>query len=109
MADVSKRLCKGNLTGGGGLVYTVPPNKNTFVKAVTLCNAGGRDLCLLLKFDDVYLIYNHIIKANDTLTVPFLDQIIESGEKISITIVNATGSTGEIKCSYYISGREVDV
>ncbi|UYO04902.1 hypothetical protein [Paenibacillus sp. PSB04] len=109
MADVSKRFGKGLLSTTNTTVYTAPSNKKAIVKAVTICNMGDLDMVFSLRFADTFLAFFHKVKANDTLTVPFLDQILEAGESISASIANVPGKTGTVSGTYYISGREVDV
>lgn len=102
MTDVSKRLAKGSSTTANATsIYTVPAAKRTFIKAITLCSSAATDTMINMKFADVFVIYNHKLKPYDTITVPFMDQIIESGDTIAI---GATPNT----VNYYISGREVD-
>lgn len=104
MADVSKRLGKGTFGTASTTVYTVPTNPaNTaaFIKAITLCNKTATDATVTLLLAGTEVIYQHTIKAKDTITIPFLDQILQAGE----TITGLAGTANAI--NYYISGREV--
>ncbi|BFH65056.1 hypothetical protein [Paenibacillus azoreducens] len=105
MADVSKRLAKGKINGDYSplTIYQVPSGKRTFIKAMTFCNMSNQDIDLSLTFADTDIIKQHKIKGYDTITIPYIDQIIESGEKITISV------SLKLDVSYYISGREVDV
>jgi hypothetical protein len=104
MADVNKRLAKGTLSSAGNVVvYTVPAGKKTFIKAITICNITSTNINFSINLADIPLVSNHTIVASDTITIPFLDQIVESGETLVI------GKTGSPLICYYISGREVDV
>lgn len=109
MADVIKRFGKGVLSTSNTTAYTAPNDKKAIVKAITICNMGDLDMVFNLKFADTFLVFFHKVKANDTLTIPFLDQILENGESITVSINNVPGMTGAVSGSYYISGREVDV
>lgn len=102
MADVSKRFAKGALGTTNISVYTVPAGKTAFLKAMTVCNKTATDATFTIILAGTEIIYQHTLKAKDTLTIPFLDQIIESGE----TITGIASAASAI--NYYISGREVD-
>jgi protein involved in polysaccharide export with SLBB domain len=110
MAEVSKRFAKGHIVGSGTIsdnvvAYTVPENKNSFVKAITLCNPrSALNVRVTVKFAGISLISYYEIKPSDTITIPFIDQILEAGETIEILIQGTT----QFELNYYISGREVD-
>jgi len=99
----NKRLCKGTLSDSSGTLYTVPTNKKTIVKAVTITNKTNTDQVFTLKFAEQEIVYEHTILANDTITIPFIDQILETGETIK-GHANATSAV-----NYYISGKEIDI
>lgn len=112
MADVIKRFAKGYLfsTSPTTSVYKVPTNKSSIVKALTLCaynDVVGQSTKVTLTFADVRILSEYTLKSNDTITVPFIDHILEQSEEIKITVAS-TGSGGAV-LQYYISGREVDV
>lgn len=113
MADVAKRFAKGYLsspTSSMTSVYKVPVNKHAIVKAMTLCaiaDYAGQAPKVTIRFGGTYVLFEYIVKANDTITIPFMDQILEQNEEIDIKI-SSTG-TGGVLIHYYISGREVDV
>ncbi|MBT2761795.1 hypothetical protein [Paenibacillus sp. ISL-20] len=98
MADVAKRLGKGTVSNALVIAYTVPSGTTTMIKAVTLCNTSSTNVLFTLILAGLNVINAHTIKANDTITIPFLDQVLHSGETIEI----ASGSL-----NYYISGKEV--
>lgn len=101
MADISKRLGKGTFGTTSTTVYTTPADTSAFIKAITLCNKTATDATVTLLLAGTEVIYQHTIKAKDTITIPFLDQIIQAGEAI-------TGLAGTANAiNYYISGREV--
>lgn len=101
MAVVSKRLAKGTFSTASATQYTVPTSTTTLVKAITLCNKTASDATVTLLFGGTEVIYQHTIKARDTITIPFLDQILQSTE----TITGLAGTASAI--NYYISGKEV--
>ncbi|RUT36332.1 hypothetical protein EJP77_04930 [Paenibacillus zeisoli] len=101
MPDVSKRLGKGIFGTASTTVYTVPASTTTFLKALTICNKTATDATVTLLLAGTEVIYQHKIKANDTITIPFLDQILNAGE----TITGLAGTASAL--TYYISGREV--
>ncbi|MCP1182622.1 hypothetical protein [Paenibacillus sp. 1781tsa1] len=102
MADIAKRLSKGALITTVEPLYTVPSGKRVFVKALSLCNTSTSETTVTLFLAGTLFMYQHAIKGRDTLTIPFIDHIIEPGETIS-----AFSSAQNI--TYYISGREVDI
>ncbi|MNW03717.1 hypothetical protein D3C71_1996920 [compost metagenome] len=79
----------------------MPASTTTFIKALTICNKTATDAVVTLLLAGTEVIYQHKIKANDTITIPFLDQILNAGE--TITGLAGTAST----LTYYMSGREV--
>lgn len=102
MATVTdKRLCKGTFTTSNATIYTTPALTTTFVKAVNICNKTNVDDVVTLKFAGIEILYQQLIEANNSLAVPFYDQILSAGELIE----GLSGASGSI--TYYISGREV--
>ncbi|MEK3776837.1 hypothetical protein MHB85_20250 [Paenibacillus sp. FSL K6-4396] len=102
MAAVTKRFSKGTFaTTGNTNVYIVPAGAYAIVKAVTLCNKSAADAVVTLSFGGTEVIYQHTVKAKDTITIPFLDQVINSGE----SIIGIAGTANVL--NYYISGKEV--
>lgn len=100
MAVVSKRLAKGVASTTSTTVYTVPNGTTTIIKAVNICNSGNVDQNITVSFAGTGMISNYKVKAYDTIAIPFLDQILQAGEAISLF------STGT-NTFYYISGKEV--
>lgn len=85
------------------VAYTVPSNNSnnyTIVKALTICNNTTSNITVSFLFGGTYVIGGHVIKANDTITIPFLDQVLHAGEAI-------TATASAVNVSYYISGKEV--
>ncbi|QLG39405.1 hypothetical protein HW560_15770 [Paenibacillus sp. E222] len=105
MAVVAKRLAKGNFgTGSAANIYTAPIGSTVLIKAVTICNKLSQAISVTLLFAGTEVIYQHTVKANDTITIPFVDQIIYAGESISGFAGTSGGSNF---ATYYISGKEV--
>ncbi|WP_249911561.1 hypothetical protein [Paenibacillus amylolyticus] len=100
MAILVKRLAKGQLNTTKYQVYTVPVGTTTIVKAITICNGSNGDVQFDIEFAGEYIIFNHTIKGYDTITIPFIDQVLHSGEKISVRSTNASAK-------FFISGKEV--
>lgn len=98
MAVVDKRLARANFSQRVTL-YTCPSNAKTFVKAVSVCNPMSSASKFTLVIGGIAIVASHTINAQDTITIPFLDHIIEAGETIQ---AESSGS-----CNIYISGREV--
>jgi hypothetical protein len=100
MAVVTKRLGKGTIGTAASTLYTVPAGAKALVKALTIGNTSNNPSAFTLALAGTQIISAHIIKGNDTITIPFLDQVLESGESIT-----ASSTTGTV--TYYISGKEV--
>jgi len=101
MTVTNKRLCKGTLAATEGTLYTVPASTQAVVKAITLCNKTGTDATITLKLAGTEVLYQHTLEANDTITLPFMDQVLDAGE----TIAGLAGTASAI--TYYISGKEI--
>lgn len=109
MAKVNKRLGKGTL--GTSLVdiddAAVPASHVRFVKAITLCNKTDADCHVTITIAGINVLYEYTIPgvavgAENTRTIPFLDQVMEAGERIQ-------GKAEAVdSIDFYISGREVD-
>lgn len=103
MATTDKRLCAGTLTDANATLYTATAGVGDYaiIKAVTLCNKTASAATVTIKFDGVEVIAGYTLLANDTITIPFIDQIIEASELIE-------GSSGTASAiNYYISGKEI--
>lgn len=101
MATTNKRLCKGTLTTSNATLYTVPASTTTVVKAVTICNKTATAQAVTLKFAGTEVIYQHSLAGKDTITLPFMDQILSAGELIEGL------SDANSAINYYISGKEI--
>jgi hypothetical protein len=96
----SKRLGKGTLTNSLATVYTVPGAVSAAIKALTVCNKTSGTVNFSMTLAGTFVIYLHNIAAYDTITIPFLDQILNTTE----TIQMQAGANSAI--DYYISGSE---
>lgn len=101
MAITDKRLCKGTLGNSNATLYTAPAGTTVIVKALTLCNYSSSAATATIKFDGTEVIATHSIAAYDTITIPFIDQILDPEELIE----GSAGTASSI--NYYISGKEV--
>ena len=101
MAIVDKRLCMGTFGDSEATLYTVPAATTTIVKAVTITNKTALDATVTLKFGGTEIVFQHTIMANDTITLPFIDQILEAAELIQ----GQAGTAAAV--NYYISGKEI--
>lgn len=101
MATVSKRLCKGVLGAANATLYTVPAATATYVKAITLCNKTASDVTATIKLASIEVVCTYTIFAYGTITIPFLDQIMEAAE-----LIEGSASAAD-SINYYISGKEV--
>ncbi len=101
MAD--KRLCAGTFADSSETIYAAPSAAGSYVviKAVTLCNKTSSSRLVTLKFDGIEVVCNHTILGYDTVTIPFIDQIIEADELI------AGNADADNAVNYYISGKEM--
>ncbi len=100
---MDKRLCKGTLADSNGTLYTSPTAEGgyTIIKAVTLCNKTAAAQKATIKFAGTEVISEHTVAANDTVTIPFIDQIILTTELIE-GLCDAADAI-----NYYISGKEL--
>lgn len=100
---MDKRLCKGTLADANATLYTSPAVEGgyTVIKAITLCNKTATDQKVTIKFAGTEVIAEHAVAANDTVTIPFIDQIINTTELIEGLCDAANAIT------YYISGKEL--
>ena len=101
MATTDKRLCSGTLDDESATLYTVPAATTTIVKAITLCNKTANEARVTIKFDGIEVFASHMIAGYDSITIPFLDQILEAGELI------AGHASAVDSINYYISGKEI--
>lgn len=103
MATTNKRLCSGTLSASNSALYTAPAaaGNYTVVKAVTLCNKSASSANVTLKLAGIEVICTHTIRAYDTVTIPFIDHILQYGE-----LIEGSASTAAT-INYYISGKEV--
>lgn len=101
MTITNKRLCKGTLSDSEGTLYTVPASTQAVLKALTLCNKTANPATVTLKLAGTEVIYQHTIAGNDTITIPFMDQVLDASE----TIAGLSDTASAI--NYYISGKEL--
>jgi hypothetical protein len=101
MAIVDKRLCKGTLSNANATLYAVPAVTTAIVKALTLCNKSASAATVTLSFAGVEILCAYTLSGYETLTIPFMDQILAAEELIE----GLSGTDAVI--NYYISGKEV--
>lgn len=95
----SVRLAQGTAGIGLSTVYTVPVGSTAIIKAITLCNKTIQSVAITMTFAGTYVLYSHGITNYDTLTIPFIDQVLQAGEVIQVS-ANFAGSI-----DFYISGK----
>jgi len=100
MADTLKKLASGTLDTSSATLYTVPTGTKTIVKSIILCNKTASDKYATITFAGTNVIYQHTVKAKDTLVVQ-MTAILEA----SATIAGLAEAASTIE--YYISGVEV--
>ncbi|SDL24407.1 hypothetical protein SAMN05428961_104386 [Paenibacillus sp. OK060] len=96
MADVIKNLYSATIsTTSTSTVYTVPDKKFSVVKSVFICNKSTSSCAVKLIIGGINVIYDHVIKAKDTLVINDLDIPIIQGEtiQVSTTIANTVSIT----------------
>ena len=86
----------------------VPSDHIRIVKAVTLCNTTATDRWVTILFNGINVLHRYTIpgygsREENTITIPFFDQVMNATERI----------TGQAEVAsaidYYISGIELDV
>jgi hypothetical protein len=101
MATTDKRLCKGVFGSSNATLYTTPALTMALVKAITICNKTNATRNFTIKFASTEVVQSHNITAYNTLTIPFMDQILNAAELIEGSADSAAS------VNYYISGKEV--
>ena len=101
MATTDKKLCNLELTNAKATLYTTPAATKTYVKAVSLCNWTAALQTVDLWFDGKHIMFKLPMPAYSSITIPFFDQILDTGDLIE---GNADANT---KIDIYISGKEV--
>ena len=103
MAVVDKKLAHGTLGDTNATLYTSPSGAGayTIIKAVTLCNTTAGSVSLTLKFDGIEVMATYALGPYATVSIPFIDQIIEAGELIE------GSASAAASINYYISGKQV--
>lgn len=104
MATITdKRLCKGTLSDSSATLYTAPASAGNYaiIKAITLCNITAAEATVTILLDGTEIVCNHAVAAYDTLTIPYIDHILEEGDII------AGYSDTASAINYYISGKEI--
>ncbi|SEL04190.1 hypothetical protein [Paenibacillus sp. OK003] len=101
MAITTKRFYRGVLGTSLTTLYAVPSGARSIIKAITVCNYGTTDQTFSLNIAGTWIVSSHLVKARDTIVIPFLDQVVHSGEEI--------GAFASISSAVnvYISGKEV--
>ena len=106
MTTTARRIGKGIMSNSEGNLdaSAVGSGKIRFVKAISLCNTSNDPVEVTIKLAGTTVIYEYELEGvggENSITIPFLDQIMEELERI----------TGEASVDnvvhYYISGREV--
>lgn len=101
MADLNKRLAKGTMTTIQATAYTVPALTTTYVKSLLVSNKTASDATFTFFIAGVEMPYQHTIKANDMIAIPFLDAILSAAETIDVV------ASANTTINYVICGREV--
>lgn len=101
MAEVSKKLYNATLGDSNATLYTVPAATKTIVKSITLCNRTAAAATATIELDGIYIINGHSIAARDSIIIPNVDQILDTGDLIE----GLAGTASAIDCC--ISGIEV--
>ncbi|WP_063564813.1 hypothetical protein [Paenibacillus sp. O199] len=102
MATTFKRLGAGNLATANDIVtaYTVPLLCKAIIKSFIISNGSASTVSVTVRFASTAIMYTYVMKPNDTILVPAMDQLLIAQSSITIS-ANAGNSI-----SYYISGIE---
>ncbi|MGX1832380.1 hypothetical protein ACWIE6_29545 [Paenibacillus taichungensis] len=102
MATLFKRLGAGNDIAANSTItaYTVPLSYKTIVKSFIITNSSASSVIIAVSMANIGILSNYVMKPNDTILVPVMDQLLIAGN--SITVYSTTASA----ISYYISGIE---
>ncbi|MDN8592012.1 hypothetical protein Q0V21_25020 [Paenibacillus sp. 11B] len=74
---------------------------DVLIKSVTFCNLTASDTTIALSIGDYQIIGGKLLKAYDTLTIPFLDQLLVKGETLAAWASSAS------TVSFYATGMVV--
>lgn len=106
MATINLRIGKGTITSTLANIDTaaVPTATQQFVKAITLCNTHTSIVNVTITFAGTTVISEYPLPAKsgeNTITIPFMDQIMEATERIQglASVTNVV--------NFYISGKQV--
>ncbi|UPK45905.1 hypothetical protein [Paenibacillus pabuli] len=101
MTVILKRFA-GNIVDQNNVVtaYTVPLNYKTIVKSFFISNGSASTVSVTVRFANNAIMYNYVMKPNDAIAVPVVDQLLIAGNTITIS------ATAANSISYYISGLE---
>ncbi|RAW13592.1 hypothetical protein DC345_19820 [Paenibacillus taichungensis] len=102
MATLFKRLGAGNDITASSTVtaYTVPTSYKTIVKSFIITNSSASSVIISVVMASIGILSNYVMKPNDTILVPVMDQLMVARDSITVTTSTANA------ISYYISGIE---
>ena len=101
MATTDAKIYNGTLADAKATLYTVPASTTLYVKAVSICNWTAALQTVDLWFDGVIILFKLPMPAYSSITVPFFDQILDTGDLIE------GNSNAASKIDMYISGKLV--
>jgi len=78
------------------------------VKAITLCNKTATDVWVTIQFNGINVLHRYVVprfgdREENTVTIPFIDQVMAAGHRIT-----GQASAGTA-IDFYISGFEASV
>ncbi|WP_408893524.1 hypothetical protein [Paenibacillus taichungensis] len=105
MATLFKRLGANTIVTANSTVtaYTVPTNCKTIIKSFIISNGSAATALVTIRFAGTAIVYLYAMKPYDTIVIPVVDQLLISGN--SITLDSNAGNS----ISYYISGIEATI
>lgn len=65
-------------------VYTSPVGKKTIIKSITINNNSSTDQSFTIRMAGYSIVYNHVIKPNDTIILPASGFVLLSNETLSV-------------------------
>ncbi|MDQ0658746.1 hypothetical protein [Paenibacillus sp. W2I17] len=104
MADIIKKLYGGYMsTVADTSIYTPPTGKRTVLKSMTVCNSSPTAQNFFIRLNGIDFVWSRSIKPYETLVIPVFDQVLFSGQ--TITVWAQTANTIHVRLSGYDTDR----
>ncbi|MER2061425.1 MAG: hypothetical protein ABS894_00690 [Aerococcus urinaeequi] len=103
MADIIKKLYGGYMPTVTTSIYTAPTGKRTVIKSMTVCNSSPTTQTFHVMLNNIPFVWLRSIKPYETLVIPVFDQVLTSGQYISV--LASAASSIHVRLSGYDTDR----